>query len=174
MIIQIAVGLSVPVLAALSPVLGAARISPHQAIGNYGIGAGFGRGWLDRLMGRIRFLPRPMTLSLRNTFRRKARVVMTLLTLSLGGVIFIMVMSVGKSLNYTIDVLLQDFGDDVSVRFGRPYRVDRLVEVTESVPGVVAAEVWERSGAMLLQENGEELQTYLWGVPPDSVMFRPR
>ncbi len=172
--VQIAVGLSVPVLAALAPVLGAARISPHRAIGNYGIGAGFGRGWLDRLVGRIRFLPRPMTLSLRNTFRRKARVVLTLLTLTLGGVIFIMVMSVGQSLNHTIDVLLQDFGDDVSVRFGRPYRVERLIEVTESVPGVVAAEVWERSGATLLQENGEELPTYLWGVPPGSAMFDPR
>ncbi|MCP4541376.1 MAG: FtsX-like permease family protein [Chloroflexi bacterium] len=173
-IVQIAVGLTVPVLAALVPVLGGARISPHRAIGSYGIGAGFGRGWLDRLVGRIRFLPRPMTLSLRNTFRRKARVVLTLLTLTMGGVIFIMVMSVGQSLNHTIDVLLQDFGDDVSVRFGRPYRVDRLIEVTEGVPGVVAAEVWERSGATLLQGNGEELPTYLWGVPPDSAMFSPR
>jgi putative ABC transport system permease protein len=173
-IIQIAVGLSVPMLAALAPVLGGARISPHQAIGNYGIGAGFGCGWLDRLVGRIRFLPRPMALSLRNTFRRKARVALTLLTLTLGGVIFIMVMSVGQSLNHTMDVLLQDFGDDVSVQFSRPYRVDRLIEVTESVPGVVAAEVWERSGATLLREDGEELPTYLWGVPSDSAMFSPR
>lgn len=98
-VVPIAVGLSVPMLAALVPVLGGARIGPHQAISSYGIGAGFGRGRLDRLVGCIRFLPRPMTLSLRNMFRRKVRVVLTLLTLTLGGVIFIMVMSVGQSLN---------------------------------------------------------------------------
>jgi len=173
-LVQIAVGLSVPVLAALMPVISGARISAHQAISNYGLGAGFGHSWLDRLIGRIRRLPRPMTLSLRNTFRRKARVALTLTTLILGGVIFIMVMSVGESLNNTIDVLIRDFGDDVTVIFERPYHVDRLIKVTESVPGVTAAEVWARTGATFLQENGEERRVSLWGAPPDSVVFNPR
>ena len=75
--IQVAMGLAVPLLAALVPVIGGARITPHRAISNYGLGAGFGRSRLDRLIGGIRRLPRPLALSLRNTFRRKARVSLT-------------------------------------------------------------------------------------------------
>jgi len=172
--VQVAVGVAVPLLAALAPVVGGARISPHQAISSYGLGGGFGRSPLDRLIGRIRFLSRSMALSLRNTFRRKARVALTLLTLTLGGVMFIMVMSVGASFNNTIEVLLDDFGFDVWVGFDRSYRVARLVEVTERVPGVIRAEVWDYRGAMLSLADGEERQIYLRGLPPDSAMFNPR
>jgi putative ABC transport system permease protein len=168
------VGLVVPLLAALVPVFGGARISPHQAISNYGLGAGFGSNWLDRLIGRIRRLPRPLALSLRNTFRRKARVALTLITLILGGVMFIVVMSVSASMNKTLEVVLDDFGFDVLVVFERLYRVVRLVEVADDVPGVTSAEVWDRRGAQLSLTGDEEREVFLWAVPPDSKMFRPR
>ena len=179
---QIAVGLTVPMLAALAPVIGGARITPHQAISNYGLGAGFGRGWFDRLIGRVGcgrsptalYLPRPLVLSLRNTFRRKARVVLTLLTLTLGGVMFITVMSVSTSLNNTLEVLINDLGLDVWVVFDRPQRAARLIEVAESVPGVLGAEVWDQQGATLSLASGEEREIYLLGLPPDSEMFNPR
>jgi len=172
--IQVAVGLIVPVLAALVPVIGGARITPHQAISSYGLGMGFGRSWLDRLIGRVRRLPRPLTLSLRNTFRRKARIALTLITLTLGGVMFIIVLSVSATMNNTLEVLLDDLGFDVLIGFKRSYRVAQLVEVTESVPGVTRAEVWDQRAAQLSLAGGEEREVYLWGVPPDTEMFNPR
>jgi len=171
--IQMAVGTVVPLLAALAPVLGGARISAHRAISNYGLGAGFGRNWLDRLIGRIRRLPRLLALSLRNTVRRKARIALTLITLVLGGVMFIVVMSVSTSMNKTLEVVLDDFGFDVLVTFSRSYRVERLAGATEGVDGVVKAEVWDRQGAQLALEGGEALDTFVWGVPSDSGMFAP-
>jgi putative ABC transport system permease protein len=173
-VIQVAVGLVVPLLTALVPVIGGARITPHQAISNYGLGAGFGRSWFDRLIGRVRRLPRPLALSLRNTFRRKARIALTLITLVLGGVMFIVVMSVGTSMSNTIEVLLNDFGFDVLVVFDRTHRVARLTEVTESVPGVTRVEVWDVRGATLELKDGEELQGQLWGIPDNSQLFNPR
>lgn len=171
---QVAVGLIVPLLAALAPVIGGARITAHQAINSYGLGAGFGSNWLDRLIGAIRRLPRPMALSLRNTFRRKSRIALTLVTLVLGGAMFIGVMSVGASLNNTLEVLLGDFGFDMLVAFERAYRIERLVEVTQNMPGVTRAEVWDRQPAQLKLAGGEDREVFLWGVPPDSKMFKPR
>ena len=172
--VQAVIGLLTPLLAALFPVIGGARISAHQAISSYGLGGKFGRGWFDRLMGRIRSLPRPMTLSLRNTFRRKGRVALTLLSLTIGGVMFIMVLSVGSSFRNTIDVLLSDFGFDVLTVFDREHRVDRLTEIGESVPGVTRVEAWVIRSATLEQKNGEEMAGQLWGVPDNSAMFTPR
>ena len=172
--IQVAMGLAVPLLAALVPVIGGARITPHRAISNYGLGAGFGRSRLDRLIGGIRRLPRPLALSLRNTFRRKARVSLTLLTLVLGGVMFIMVMSVDRSMSNTLEVLLSGLGFDVAVGLERLYPVERLINVAESVPGVTRAEVWDFRRAELALANGEDSEVYLRAVPPDSEMFSPR
>ncbi len=172
--IQILMAILVPLLAALVPVLNGARISPHQAISNYGLGAGFGQNWLDRLIGRIRHLPRPLTLSLRNSFRRKVRVALTMLTLVMGGVMFVMVLSVGSSMNNTIEVLLQDLNFDVLVIMRRFYRVNRLISIAESTPGVVRAEVWNQLGANLELKNGDEREVFVWGVPPDSQVFNPR
>lgn len=172
--IQIVMGLATPVLAALVPVVGGARITPHQAISSYGLESGFGRGWLDHLIGSIRFLPRPLALSLRNTFRRKARIVLTLLALTLGGVMLLTVMSVDTSLNHTLDVLLQDSGHDVEVLFDRPYHTERLIGTAESVTGVTEVEVWGREEVILSLAGGGGRVMTLWGVPPDSVMFHPR
>ena len=173
-LIQLAVGLVVPLVAALIPAVGAARTTVRQAISTYGLAAGFGRSWLDRLIGGVRRLPRPLALSLRNTFRRKARMVLTLITLVLGGAMFITVISVGSSMSYTLEVLFDDFGFDVSVWTDRPYRAQRLVEATESVPGVAKAEAVLRTGAELSLPSLDERGVGIWGVPPDSDMFRPR
>ncbi len=173
-VVQIGVGLAVPLLAALVPVLGGARMTPHRAISTYGLGGEFGRGLFDRLIGRICFLSRPLALSLRNTFRRKARMALTLVALTLGGVMFITVLSVGTSFNRTIDVLLSDFGFDVLVMFDRAHRAERLIEATESVTGVTCVEVWDLQQADLQLTNGEELRVRLWGVPDSSQLFHPR
>jgi putative ABC transport system permease protein len=172
--IQVAVGLIVPLVAALIPVIGGARITPHQAISNYGLGAGFGGNWLDRLIGHIRRLPRPLMLSLRNTFRRKARITLTLLTLVLGGLMFIVVLSVGASMSNTVEVLISDFGFDVLVVFDRAHRATRLQEASESVDGVARAEVWDVRMGTLELGDGEELQGQLWGIPDNSELFHPR
>jgi putative ABC transport system permease protein len=172
--VQFAVGAAVPLLAALVPVLGGARMTPHEAISDHGLEGRFGRGWFDRLLGRVRRLPRPMALSLRNTFRRKARVALTLATLALGGVTFMMIVSAEASFEHTVQVLADDFGFDVMVVLDRPYRVTRLREATAEVPGVAKFEVWDRWGTMLKLDGGDERQIGIWGVPPGSDISRLR
>jgi len=172
--IQIVMGLAVPLLAALVPVVVGARVSPHQAISAYGLGAGFGHGWLDRLVGSIGLLPRPVALSIRNVFRRKVRVGLTLSTLTLCGAMFIVAMSVRGSLNRTMEMRLQDFGDDVSVRLQGHYPAARLISATEFMPGVATVEVWSGIGTSAVLEDGRERYVYLWALPPDSEILRPR
>jgi putative ABC transport system permease protein len=172
--IQVVVGLTVPLLAGLIPTLGGARISPHQAIGSYGLGSGFGRSWLDRLIGVVRCLPRPLALSLRNTFRRKTRVALMLSTLTLCGMMFIVAMSVRSSLDRTIEMRMQDFGNDVLVRLTRSYPTAQVVSATEGVSGVAKVEVWNGVGTTALLPDGKERYVYLWALPPGSALFRPR
>jgi putative ABC transport system permease protein len=169
--VQVLMALAVALLAATLPVIGGARISPHQAISTYGLGGQSGRGPLDRLVRQARFLPRPVALSLRNLFRRKLRVALTLVTFVLVGIIFIAVLSARSSLHRSIEVMLKSLPHDVMVALPRYYRASRLAEVTASTPGVVNSEVWDRVYADLSLAAGKK-EIMVFGVPPDSEAFR--
>ena len=88
----------------------------------------FGHGRFDRLLREIRGLPRPTLLSIRNTFRRKGRLLLTLAALGLGGAIFMSVFSVRASLVKTLDDTLAYFAYDVQVELATTERTSVLVE----------------------------------------------
>jgi len=111
---------------------------------------------------------------LRNTFRRKLRLALTLLTLTLSGVLFIVVMSVGTSLNNTLETLIHELGMDVWVVFEQAHHTARLVDIATEVDGVAHAEVWDQRDATINLPNGEERKIFLLGLPPDSKIFNPR
>ena len=88
-------------------VAGLFRRAPHRARGDQQLRhrRDFRKGLIDRVLARLRGLPRQPALTLRNTFRRKGRVVLTQITLIMAGVVFIMVMSSAASFTYTITFL---------------------------------------------------------------------
>lgn len=172
--LQVVVGLFVPILAAMIPVLNGARITPRQAMVSRGLNGGCAPSILDRLFSAMRFLSRPMMLSLRNAFRRKARIVLTLLTLVLSGVMFIAVISTSASLDNTIALQVQEYGYDVMVWLDRPQRATQSIAATENVASVASVEVWSDEGGMMTTQDGSEFYARLFGLPPNSTMFKPR
>ncbi len=171
---QAITGLLVPVAGALLPIVGALRITVQESLRTRGIGAHFGRGWVDRVLVHVRFLSRPFLLSVRNTFRRKMRIALTLLALTSGGVMFIMVMSASYSLNRTLDEVLREFGGDVWIVLQRPYRVERVQAIAQADPDVAYAEVWRRVAVELEMPQGEKKHVGLRGMPVPSRVFGAR
>ncbi|HET9223206.1 MAG TPA: ABC transporter permease [Roseiflexaceae bacterium] len=173
--VEVAVGLLAPVLAALWPVIAGTRITVREAIASYGLGKGrFGKGRIDRLLERVHGLSRPLLLSLRNTFRRKGRLALTLSTLTLSGLIFVAVFSVRSSLLLTLEDALNYFNYDVSVSFERPYRLEQIEQVAQSVPGVTAVESWGFSMARRERPNDTESDNlYLFAPPAETRMLKP-
>jgi putative ABC transport system permease protein len=182
LIAQIAVGLLVPLVAALYPIMIGVRVTVQEAVSEYGLGKGhFGSSWFDRLLLALqnsvllrRRLSRPLLVSLRNTFRRKTRLTLTLITLILGGAIFITVFSLRVSMLATIDSWLDWFGYDVAVQFERDYRVERIERETHRVPGVVAAETWAFYNTRRARPDGSHSDNIILFAPPaDTKLIKP-
>jgi putative ABC transport system permease protein len=116
-----------------------------------------------------------VALCLRNTFRRKGRIALTLATLTFAGALFIMAMSVPASFDNTIEALLNSFRYDVMVVFPHPRRAEHLIGASASVPGVTAVEVWDRRDAelVLASTSSTRLGVGVYGVPPHSQVFNP-
>jgi putative ABC transport system permease protein len=172
--LQVAAGLLIPLLAALVPVLRGARITVREAISGYGLGKGrFGRGRIDRLLERVRFLSRPMLLSLRNTFRRKGRLALTLITLILAGSIFMAVLSVRESFNLTLKEIFAYFNADVMVFMNRAYPIEAFDTVLR-VPGVVGVESWNNYTTRRLRPDDSESNTInVISLPAKTIAFNP-
>lgn len=173
--LEVAAGLVVPVLAALYPIIAGTRITVRKAITSYGLAEDRpGQGRLDRLVERVRWLSRPMLLSLRNTFRRKGRLALTLTTLTLAGAILVGVLSVRASLLGTLDELLRYWNYDVEIEFGRPYRPEQLNREALRIPGVVKAESWGFRSTNRLRPGGTESgNIFVLGVPAATQMLKP-
>lgn len=172
--LEVAVGLLVPLVAALVPVWLGVRVTVREAVSSAGIADRFGHGRLDRAIQRVRGLPRPTLLSLRNTFRRKSRLALTLSALTLGAAVFMAVFTVRASLYRTLDDALAYFDYDVQVELTAPARADYAVGEAERVPGVTAAEAWRFATTQRIRADGTESRSLVtFGLPPATSMVRP-
>ncbi|MFC2022082.1 ABC transporter permease [Chloroflexota bacterium] len=175
LILQLIAALVVPVVASLIPVLGGVRVTVQEALSSAGIGERGKYGLLDRLLLRVRGLPRPVLLSLRNTFRRKARLSLTLGTLILAGALFITVVNVRGAMMAEFDDILDTwFNYEVTLDLDGDYQSQGIVHRAERVPGVTQAE--GRTGAQVqyVKPDGTKGATFpLSGLPPDSDFLQP-
>jgi putative ABC transport system permease protein len=173
---EVGVGLVVPVLSALIPIITSTRITVREALSQYGLAQNNARqGWVDRLLsgsvllwGRV---SRPLLLSLRNTFRRKSRLALTLLTLTLGGAIFVSIFSVRDSMFLTLDDALKYWNYDVGVNFQHSYRAAQIETEARTIPGVITAEAWGFSGARRLRADDSESKSIILIAPPAATQM---
>ena len=167
MIQQAFVALLIPMLAALWPVYNSVRITVREAITDYGIG-GNGKVKDKSVSKRALFIPRPMRLSLRNAFRRKARLALTLVSLVLGGAIFIGVYNMWASFDKVIEDIQGYFLADINVSFGRNYRFEEVASLAESIPGVSSVEGWSEYPGTLISDTEEAGTQILFVAPPST------
>jgi putative ABC transport system permease protein len=173
---QVAVGLLLPVLAGLVPVLRGTRITTQQALSDVGVGAGdYGRSLVERLLGKLQTvaaIKRPVLLAIRNTLRHKGRLAQTLIVLIFGTALFISVISVRASVEATISSFMRFHEYDVSVELGRPDLIARLEQAGREVPGVVDLEVWSTGSATRVRGDDTKSDTFkVVAVPPETTFM---
>lgn len=174
-ILQVIVALMVPLAAGFIPINNGSRIKVQAAINGNGTSstkASF--SWLEKLGSRVKWLSRPMLISLRNTFRRKGRLTLTLLTLTIGGAIFIGVFNVQRSLNEFMAMTGKYFIADVTLSFDRPYRISEITQAVMSIPHVQHIEGWSQVGAEIINPAGGTAANLSILAPPvDSKLIEP-
>jgi len=190
LVIQIAIGILVPLVAGLVPVMNGSKVTVLKAISG-DLARGEGRPlhhgprrespW-ERFQTRVTVvlskrgihIPRPLLISLRNTFRRRGRLLLTLFTLTMGGAIFISVFNVRVTLHDYIGAIGNYFKADVELDFTQPYRTHEIQLLAMQVPGVQSVEGWQGLSADLLYPDGSTIDTLNIIAPPaNSPLVQP-
>lgn len=189
-IVQIAIGILVPLIAGLVPVISGSKVTVLRAISGdlaRAEGKPLHRGprresaW-EKFQTRVAVMlahrgihiPRPFLISLRNTFRRRGRLMLTLFTLTMGGAIFIAVFNVRITLHDYVNAIGDYFRADIELDFDQPYRESKVRQFAMQVPGVQDVEGWQGMSTDLLYPDGTAADTLNILAPPaDSELVKP-
>src|SRR5215203_3045231 len=148
------VGFVAPLIAAAYPVWRGTATPVRLALSDFGLSqTTFGASRFDRALTRIGGTFRLVAFAVRNSFRRRARLVLTLLTLAAGGVFFLTALNVRASLINTLDQMFDARKFDVSISFASPYEMDKLQRAIDNTMGVVRAEGWFITEASVVSQT---------------------
>jgi putative ABC transport system permease protein len=137
-VIGVAMGLLIPLVAALIPVILGTRVSILEAMTDLGIAVDYGKGFLARLIG---VLPLPINVrqALSNVTRKKGRLLLTWVTLTLAVGAFMGVLSMVMAIDTLIDDIFNTFGYQAQVYLDESRGFEQMrALITDNVEGIKA------------------------------------
>src|SRR5690242_6111200 len=161
------VGIAAPLAAAAYPVWRGSGAPVRVALADYGTTQiTFGSSPLDRLLARTGGSFRPLLFALRNSFRRRVRLVLTVMTLAAGGLFFMAALNVRASMINTLDRLFATKKFDLSVPLRETYDEEQVQRAIANTPGVRRVEAWLAMEAFLNNDSFTVI-----GLPADTQLL---
>lgn len=162
------VGLATPLLAAALPVWRGCRVPVAVALADFGARErAFGQSLFDRALARVSGGARPLLLAVRNSFRRRTRLVLTVGTLAVSGVFFLSALNVRASLIHTLDQLFATRRFDLALSLGEMVPTEKVERAIAAAPGALRSEGWIHREAVL----GDDQRFSVLGLPPGTPML---
>ncbi|MFI5271718.1 MAG: FtsX-like permease family protein [Ktedonobacterales bacterium] len=168
-LISVAVGLGVPLAAALVPLWNGTRITVREAMSAYGVNAG-GRATSGRKVRSALWPPQTIRLGLRGIFRRRGRVALTLLALTLSATAFLAVQTTTYAVNTFGRQFFVEYDMDAFLNLNSPQPYAALKTQLLAVPNVARVERFEQAsvstkwGTLNLQAAETDTQLYHYQV----------
>ncbi len=167
-LLSLAVGFGVPLLAALLPLWMGTRITVREAFSAYGVSAGRGGGLLSRAAQRLPWMTQTMWLGLRGVFRKRGRAALTLLTLTLAGTTFLAVQTAVADTNQHLAQVYANYSYDVLASIHDSN--SPLIGKISALPNVERVERFrELYGA---QTRWGTVRVF--GFQPDTLLYHPQ
>ena len=155
-------GILIPLLVALNPILRTTRTTVRETLNDYGtsretFGSRGPVGWIAKIRG----IDNTLILSLRNTFRRRGRLLLTLSLLASAGAMFMTGINVKTGWETYLDDAAADRHYDLEIRLNSPQSEGKILSVISSVPGVQQVESWNLTPSALVRPDGLDIvRTY--------------
>jgi putative ABC transport system permease protein len=175
LLVQFGVGLIVPLIAAAPSIFNGTRVSPARVLSEYGISQVWrGAGFMDAILNRFPRFTRDLLFALRNPFRKRGRLILSLVTLTFAGAIFMGIVNLQASLNDALDEMLGFWNYDAWLVVDGHVPAQKLVNIAESVPGVGRTEAWGFTIGRYVRPDGSESDNlYLMAPPAGSDLLDP-
>ncbi|MHB1104467.1 MAG: ABC transporter permease [Devosia sp.] len=137
--------LFVPLMFALVPIRRAVSMTVSDALSQAGTDKReFGSGRIDRLLAGISGLDRTLALAIRNTFRKRIRLFLTLGLIATAGGMFMTSLNIRSAWNGYMQIAAAGRNYDMEVRLYEPAPAAKTLALVASIAGVAKVEPWNR------------------------------
>jgi putative ABC transport system permease protein len=181
--VQMLTGVVVPLLIALVPIRKATRVTVREAISDFGVRHdAVSASRIDTLLAKLRGPDRTLLLAIRNSFRRRGRLALTLGLLAVAGAMFLTSLNVKSAWERNLAQATSDRRYDLEIQLAAPVAEDKLLQIIQGVPGVQKVEAWNILPAAAERSDGLEIvRTYpdgghgsfsLRSAPPQSGLLQ--
>lgn len=176
-LVQVAISLVAPFIAALFPLLAGMRITVREAISTYGLTGTVST--LDRLLTRARNVPYTILLTIGNAFRNRRRVIIIEVALIMAGAIFMMVVGVNDATNFTFGNKLAGIQNyQVTLSLEESERAQEVESIARRIEGVAEVESWLLAPASARPATQDEREVTdaritVFGQPQDTTLYQP-
>ncbi len=161
------IGIAAPLIAAAYPIWRGTSTPVRVALSDFGLSqTRFGSSAFDRALTRIGGTFSLIALAIRNSFRRRARLVLTLLTLTAGGLFFMAALNVRSSMINTLDHMFDLRKYDLTVSFSNLYDFEKMQKAVSKTPGVIRAEGW-----FTTEGSHGDSRLGIVALPPDTQLL---
>ena len=177
----IALGLLVPLAAALVPIFAATRITVQAAMQDHNVSRGpVSASWSHRWLKATALRDPAFTLALRNMLRRRSRFMLTMLLLSGAGAMFLASMNLRAAWEQNVARAAADRKFHLELRLETAARADRVLGLIGGVTAVRRVEAWSTAPAALAGDGGLSISRRypdgghgsfsLRAAPPDTTL----
>lgn len=129
---------------------------------------------MDAILRRFHLLTRDLILALRNPFRKRGRLILSLITLTFAGAVFMAIVNLRSSLNSALNEMFSFWRYDSWVIVDGYIPTERLVKEAQTIPGVEQVEAWDFTlGRYVRPDNSESNNLYLLAPPAGTKFLDP-
>ncbi len=149
-LVQAASGIVIPLLAATAPLMRGSRISVRAALDHYGVSPRRQGGWA-MFLSRANVFSDTYRLSLRNAFRQRARLVLTLGLLAAGGAMFMTALNVSEAWEANLARIYTQKLYDQEIRLDERVARGAVFEMIMKIDGVNLVEGWDFASSSIMK-----------------------
>lgn len=154
-------GVLVPLCMAAVPIIKATHVSAQAAMTDFGTA----RKYVDRKnvlnFSWLTYVPgmdRSLMMALRNSFRRRGRLLLTLTLLATAGAMFISSLNVRKASQEHLVEAAAERHYDLEIVLAKPEDRQKIAQLVTAVPGVTLVEAWSSSAVARHRPDGLNIE----------------
>ncbi len=168
--LQVAIGIAIPIAAAAFPVVRGCRLPVATALRDIGIADAAAPR--ERRTFGLDGLGRPLLLSIGNAFRKRGRLVLTLLTLVAGGAVYLGAANLRAAVIGSVDELFASQHYDFVLRLAGSATPEKVEAVATAVAGIDRAEAWAGARATHAFADGTQGEAFqVVGLPDEPKLM---
>jgi putative ABC transport system permease protein len=163
-LLGVAVGVGVPLLAAIVPIYLGTRITVHQALSGYGLETATRR--TGKARRSVSILPQTVQLGMRSLSRKRMRTVLTLMALAISGACFLAVQTTAYSFSNFLVQETSIYNADVFIALASPTPLPAMQQELSRIAGIAKLD-----GIAQEQVHSQWGDGILTGVTPGSPVY---